>query len=79
MKVTIEVECTPEEARRAMGLPDMSALHEAYAARVKEAMATQPVGPEALGNLVKQFAAGDAGADFLRSLFAGGSAKPRGS
>jgi hypothetical protein len=28
MKMTIEVECTPEEARRFMGLPDVSALND---------------------------------------------------
>ena len=28
MKVTIEVDCTPEEARRFMGLPDVSGLNE---------------------------------------------------
>ncbi len=26
MKMTIEVDCTPEEARRFMGLPDVSGL-----------------------------------------------------
>ena len=28
MKMTIEVDCTPEEARRFMGLPDVSVLNE---------------------------------------------------
>src|ERR1700761_7453854 len=28
MKMTIEVDCTPEEARRFMGMPDVSALNE---------------------------------------------------
>jgi hypothetical protein len=28
MKMTIEVDCTPEEARRFMGLPDVSALND---------------------------------------------------
>jgi len=28
MKMTIEVDCTPEEARRFMGLPDVSPLNE---------------------------------------------------
>ena len=28
MKMTIEVDCTPEEARRFMGLPDVSGLNE---------------------------------------------------
>lgn len=29
MKVTIEIDCTPEEARSFMGLPDISAAQEA--------------------------------------------------
>lgn len=28
MKMTIEVDCTPEEARRFLGLPDVSGLNE---------------------------------------------------
>ncbi len=30
MKVTVELDCTPEEARRLMGLPDVQKLNEAY-------------------------------------------------
>lgn len=29
MKVNIEIDCTPEEARNFLGLPDVSALNEA--------------------------------------------------
>lgn len=28
MKMTVEVDCTPEEARRFLGLPDVTALNE---------------------------------------------------
>jgi hypothetical protein len=28
MKVTVEVDCTPQEARAALGLPDVTALNE---------------------------------------------------
>ena len=30
MKVHVEVDCTPEEARRFLGLPDVSKANEAY-------------------------------------------------
>ena len=30
MKVTVELDCTPEEARRLMGLPDVGKLNDAY-------------------------------------------------
>ena len=29
MKINVEVDCTPEEARRAMGLPDLTPIHDA--------------------------------------------------
>ncbi len=31
MKVNVELDCTPEEARRFLGLPDVSKANEAYA------------------------------------------------
>jgi hypothetical protein len=38
MKINVEVDCTPEEARRVMGLPDLSPLHERYIAMLSDAM-----------------------------------------
>ena len=38
MKVTIEVDCTPEEARRFMGLPDVTPLNESMLEQMKQAM-----------------------------------------
>jgi len=35
MKMTVEVDCTPEEARRFLGLPDVSALNEALVKEVQ--------------------------------------------
>ena len=32
MKINVEVDCTPEEARRAIGLPDLTPLHDSYIA-----------------------------------------------
>jgi hypothetical protein len=40
MKMTVEVDCTPEEARRFMGLPDVSALNEALVAEMQARMAS---------------------------------------
>ncbi len=36
MKVTIEVDCSPEEARRFLGLPDVSQFNEDLMARFVE-------------------------------------------
>lgn len=44
MKITIEVDCTPEEARSFMGLPDVSQANSLYVDTVSKAMkgATNP-------------------------------------
>jgi hypothetical protein len=36
MKMTIEVDCTPEEARRFLGLPDVSALNDHLVAEMQK-------------------------------------------
>lgn len=46
MKVTVNVECTPEEARTFLGLPDVGALQAAMQERVREAVAD--ISPEGL-------------------------------
>ena len=76
MKVTIEVDCTPEEARRMMGLPDLTPLHDSYLKKMQDAVDGGTVAPEMLGNLVKSWApVGDVGVEFWRKLLANG-AKP---
>ncbi|WP_187334967.1 DUF6489 family protein [Novosphingopyxis iocasae] len=38
MKMNIEIDCTPEEARRFMGLPDVTKANEIYVDNVAQAM-----------------------------------------
>lgn len=38
MKVTINIDCTPEEARTFMGLPDLTSVNEVMVAALKERM-----------------------------------------
>ena len=38
MKMNVEVECTPEEARRFMGLPDVQKANDAYVEALTNAM-----------------------------------------
>ncbi len=38
MKVNIEIDCTPEEARVFMGLPDLKPMQEAVMARLEQQM-----------------------------------------
>jgi hypothetical protein len=69
MKINVEVDCTPEEARRAMGLPDFSPVHEKYVASLVETM-EQGVTPELLETMMKSWAPmGEAGLTAWRKLF----------
>ncbi|MGD9664908.1 MAG: DUF6489 family protein, partial [Novosphingobium sp.] len=36
--MNVEVDCTPDEARRFLGLPDVTPLNEAYVENLKKAM-----------------------------------------
>ncbi len=39
MKVNFEIECTPDEARRFLGLPDVAKANEVYVETIAKAMA----------------------------------------
>lgn len=55
MKVNVEIDCTPEEARRFLGLPDVTQVNEAYVDAVLKAM--QGVGSiEQMQAITKQLA-----------------------
>ncbi|MBA3896080.1 MAG: hypothetical protein H0X36_02840 [Sphingomonadaceae bacterium] len=70
MKVTVDVDCTPEEARRFMGLPDLKPVHEAYVANLLDAMKSGGVSPDMLDAVVKSWAPmGEAGMKMWRGMF----------
>jgi hypothetical protein len=50
MKVTVEIDCTPEEARRFLGLPDLAPMQQAVMARMQQQAldAIAALSPEAL-------------------------------
>ena len=50
MKVTVEIDCTPEEARRFLGLPDLRPMQEAVLEKVQQQMldGVTALSPEAL-------------------------------
>lgn len=54
MNVTVKVDCTPEEARRFLGLPDLTPVHDAYVERMTKAV-TDSTNPEAFGELMKNW------------------------
>ena len=72
MKVNIEIDCTPEEARAFMGLPDVSEANSVYVDNLANAMegVTSP-------DQLQQFAAalapmGQAGMKMFQSFVEGG-------
>ena len=78
MKVTVDIDLTPEEARRAMGLPDLSPVHERYVQMVLDTMGGNAVKPEMVEALFKSWAPmGEAGLTMWRRLLEGGAAKPK--
>jgi hypothetical protein len=73
MKVNVEIDCTPEEARRFLGLPDVSKANEAYVDATLKAM--QGVGSfEQLQEYSKQLAPmGQMGIKLFEQFLAAGS------
>lgn len=56
MKVNIEIDCSPEEARRFMGLPDIKPVQDAYVEKMVETARTGGVPGEVVDAFVKNFA-----------------------
>jgi len=57
MKVTINVECTPEEARAFFGLPDVQPMQEAMMAEMQKRMKTGMASMD-MDNLMKMWMPG---------------------
>jgi hypothetical protein len=61
MKITMEIDCTPTEARALMGLPDLTPIHDAYLDKVKGSM-EGGIRAETLQAIIKNWAPmGEAG------------------
>lgn len=76
MKINVEVDCTPEEARRAVGLPDLTPIHEKYVEAMMGAMDGNVMKPEMLESMMKNWMPmGDAGITFWRKMFESASGK----
>jgi len=69
MKITVDVDCTPEEARRFMGLPDMTTVHEAYLDKMKQTI-DEGVNPDMLEKMMSSWMPmGEAGMNMWRTMF----------
>jgi hypothetical protein len=70
MKMTIEVDCTPQEARAFLGLPDVSGLNEKLVEEMQKRM-TSNIAMLSPDELMKNWAAFGAGAqEQFRQLMA---------
>ncbi len=54
MKVTVDVDCTPDEARRFLGLPDLTPVHQAYVDRMTK-IVSEGSSSEAFTEMVKSW------------------------
>jgi hypothetical protein len=74
MKVNVEIDCTPEEARRFLGLPDVSKANDVYVDALAKAM--KGVGNvDQLQELAKQIAPmGQMGLKMFQQFIEGGAA-----
>ena len=77
MKIKVEVDCTPEEARSFLGLPDVAPIQEAMSEHIEERVksAMSLFEPESL--LKAWFPSGGPGLEGLQNMFwgAAGSSK----
>ncbi len=79
MKINIELDCTPEEMRTLMGLPDVKDVNDAYVDGVKKAM-SGATSIDQLQNLAKNIAPmGEAGLRLFQNLMDAGVSKNSGS
>ena len=69
MKVTVDVDCTPEEARRFIGLPDLSSVHAIYVDKMKR-LVEDGVTADNVESMMRAWAPmGEAGMTMWRQLF----------
>jgi hypothetical protein len=59
MKIKLDIECTPEEARAFMGFPDMRPLHQEFVGNMRERMA-KAMGAMDADAVIKQWFQGGA-------------------
>ena len=69
MNISANVDCTPEEARRFMGLPDLTAIHEIYLDKIRTTM-EQGMTPETIEGWMRNWGPmGEASMNMWKQLF----------
>lgn len=68
MKITVDIDCSPQEARAFMGLPDLEPLHASYLDKMKRNI-DEGITPDTVQAMIKNWAPmGEAGMTFWRRL-----------
>jgi hypothetical protein len=68
MNISMNIECTPEEARRLMGLPDMAPIHEIYLDKMRQTM-TEGFTPDMMETMIRAWTPmGEAGMSAWKKL-----------
>lgn len=69
MKITVDVDCSPEEARRFLGLPDLTPVHAAYVEKMQRVVA-DGMTPEYFADMMKSWAPmNEAGLNMWTQMF----------
>jgi hypothetical protein len=75
MKISVDVDCTPEEARRFLGLPDLTPVHDAYVEKMTRAV-SEGVSAESISELMKSWGPmSEAGMTMWRGMLEGMSGR----
>lgn len=69
MKINVDVDCTPVEARTFLGLPDLTPVHEAYVEQMRRAV-SEGITPDMIETMVRNWSPiGEAGMGMWRQMF----------
>ena len=69
MKINVDVDCTPVEARTFHGLPDLTPVHEAYIEQMRRAV-SEGITPDMIETMVRNWSPiGEAGMGMWRQMF----------
>jgi hypothetical protein len=75
MNVTVNVDCTPEEARRFLGLPDLTPVHQIYVEKMQRAV-SDGVTPDMMVDMMRNWGPmTEAGVTLWRQMLEGMSGK----
>ncbi|KIL97870.1 hypothetical protein CCC_00931 [Paramagnetospirillum magnetotacticum MS-1] len=81
MKITVDVDCTPDEARTFLGLPDVKPMQQAMMKQIQDQMAANLHAMEPETMLKVWLPAGVQGMEHLQKMFwsqfASGASRPK--